>query len=293
MKLVDHVCKAQNIGLVPHFMDDWLTSVISNRSAIGIGRIGSRKNMTKVLRHCHEGIGISEAMAAEYATTCKIPMCSIANGVEDDLMEDLRLTSGDVDHATSSFRLSLLGRLDYSRSEIVVRLVDALEQLDVPGRRVSLSIYTDSKIPSGLLGRRKITVNRAKPPTDAELGSLQGSTDCLVYVDGFGSAEESYFRLSVSAKIPLYLALGRPILTIGPSTVNSIAYLRSCGVGPVVTADSVDALEKAAKHMFSLQVSDRLRMGERAMEIAQNKHGAQSQRTRLRDVLSRSSNRNP
>jgi glycosyltransferase involved in cell wall biosynthesis len=69
----------------------------------------------------------------------------------------------------------------------------------------------------------------------AEVQQVIVESDILVHVESMDKVSRKLTRLSVSTKIPEYLASGRCILAVGPAEVASIRYIQDHEAGLVVT----------------------------------------------------------
>ena len=67
-----------------------------------------------------------------------------------------------------------------------------------------------------------------------EVPRVLSDADVLVHVESFDPAARRYTRLSVSTKIPQYMAAGRAILGYGPGESALCQYIVSTGSGRVV-----------------------------------------------------------
>ncbi|MHB8972338.1 MAG: glycosyltransferase family protein [Pirellulaceae bacterium] len=287
MALVRRICAARGIPVVPHFMDDWLSSNLT-QPLLGFAQsMTFKRSMGKLLRHCPEGVGISVAMAEEYTIRLGIPMSYAANGVEDEILTQLQGGLRAREIPDSEFRFSIIGRLEYGRVKLLADFIKGIQGLASPGRQIVLAIFSDSPLPESLLRNTQVRIEHLPGPTNSDLRSLQARTDCLLYVDDFGKFARRYFRLSFSGKIPVCLALGRPIITIGPHDLNSVTYLRDCQVGPVVTRLDAKAFGEAAREVVTWGPEKRIEVGMHAWSCAQREHRAEEQRARLREVLCR------
>ena len=73
--------------------------------------------------------------------------------------------------------------------------------------------------------------------------------DVLLHVESYYSRYTSYFRLSMSTKIPEYMSVCRPILCVGPSGIATVDFIQERKFGLVVNdinrfGDSLRKLEK-------------------------------------------------
>jgi hypothetical protein len=73
-----------------------------------------------------------------------------------------------------------------------------------------------------------------------ELNEVIREADVLVHVESFDRNSIESTRLSVSTKIPEYLAMGRPVLAVGPPDVASMEFLRDAACC-VTSIGSIDA----------------------------------------------------
>jgi glycosyltransferase involved in cell wall biosynthesis len=110
--------------------------------------------------------------------------------------------------------------------------------------------------------------------------------DVLVHVESFGAAAREYTRLSISTKIPQYMASGRAILAYGPSEVASCAYITETGAGLVVGDRNPDVLDVAIKKL-TLDTQLRADLGRRGWERARSHHNSELERDRFRQTLAR------
>ena len=70
--------------------------------------------------------------------------------------------------------------------------------------------------------------------TGADLDRVKLESDALVHVESFKNKNRHITRLSISTKIPEYLASNKRILAIGPKGIASIDYLLQNDVAYVV-----------------------------------------------------------
>ena len=276
-RLVKQLSLRLQTSVVPHFMDDWLFLA---QSAPVLKRVRSmiiKREFLTMLPVISRGIGISPDMAKVYQKRLGIPMDYVANGVEGTLLAKLR--SRSYKPRSKVLNLCIIGRLDYGRDEV---LEEVLKNLSHHGLSSCVRIHVYSNSDLTRIDRYD-NVYSHRPPQDSTLLELKKTIDCMLYVDSFSLEQISYFRYSFSAKIPLYLAMGVPILTVGPQEVYSVKYLDSCEVGP--TIPSIDQTGRAVRGLLDATQQQLEGWGNRATDIANRHHTIETQRARFRSIL--------
>lgn len=290
--LVKEISEYCSIPVVPHFMDDWMSSNLPFPLFRNIQALAFRRSLQKLLPHCCEGVGISEAMAKEYAQRYSIPMDYAANGVGQDILQQLRSGAGAVS-ADNVLRVTVLGRLEYGRLKLLENFVKACQAMTLPDIQVILNICSTTPMPKGFPTAEYVKILWQKAPSNDHLIDIQKHTDVVLYIDSFDTFTRRYFRLSFSGKIPICLAIGRPIITIGPAALNSVRFLKSCALGPVITSPRIDHMRNAIEQIILWNQTKRKETGLRAWEIANSHHSSDQQSRRLQGVLLRCACREP
>jgi glycosyltransferase involved in cell wall biosynthesis len=106
----------------------------------------------------------------------------------------------------------------------------------------------------------------------------------LLHVEAFDDTVRAYTRLSLSTKIPQYMSSGRPILAYGPGELASCRYIADCDCGRVVGVQDPLALAKATRELAS-DALVRLGLGRRGWQLACQRHNADKERERFRELL--------
>ena len=117
-----------------------------------------------------------------------------------------------------------------------------------------------------------------------ELRAKMREYDVLVHAEAFDAKSAHATRLSVSTKIPEYLASGVPVLAVGPEQAASIRYIRDARAGAVVTRRNAGAMSGT---LSLLMADEELRKGcaQRALALARTCHEAAANRERFRLIL--------
>jgi glycosyltransferase involved in cell wall biosynthesis len=105
-----------------------------------------------------------------------------------------------------------------------------------------------------------------------------------VHVESFEKKIRSYTRLSMSTKIPQYMAAARPILCYGPGEVASCRFIGENACGLVVGSQSKPELAAALRRLLEDQ-SLRKQLGENGWRVARQKFNAEDVRQRFRALV--------
>jgi glycosyltransferase involved in cell wall biosynthesis len=119
----------------------------------------------------------------------------------------------------------------------------------------------------------------------ADVPATQMAADVLVHAEAFAEGiDAARTSLSVSTKIPQYLAAGRAILAVGPSNIASIQYLGATGAAVVVDAPET---EHVVREVQRLAYDDALRreLGRRGRAYCEEHHTRGAMVSRLRSAI--------
>jgi glycosyltransferase involved in cell wall biosynthesis len=281
-RLEECLARRLRAPVVPYFEDDWPSQVYRNSVLDYLPRLVLKKAVRKLLSRAPFGLAISPAMAREYSELYGLPFHSIMNcvSVSNEWQE---LPSSR--KRGSAFLLIYVGGVHMQRFESLMDVAKVLQRLHHEGHHVRLVCYdlrADESQVKSLVSTGIVEVNAALSDRDAQ-AHLQ-SASALVYVEPFSGKAASFLRLSLSTKLPLYLASGRPILAYGPSSLASMQYLRDEEAAFVVCERSQEALERQLRLLLNggPEVN---RLARNAWEVARANHEAEAQRDRLRELL--------
>lgn len=261
--------------IVPHFMDEWLHQ-LTQGAAASIPRRTMQRRIESIVRSSPRGLAISDEMATKYSERYSVHFDRLSNFV------DVRPFVAAPDAAPSS--IGYVGGLHLDRW---TSLLDVARQVEVCPREVQLHAY----VPSGDLtafGHHFKSLGRTSfhpPVTASAVPQLLQQFHALVHVEAVTPAARAYVQLSLSTKIPQYLASGRPVVAYGPQEVASMSHLRRSGAAINVDAGDVAALDEALR----VVTDDRQRclsMGSAGRRFASSHHGRVSQTEVLRSALS-------
>jgi glycosyltransferase involved in cell wall biosynthesis len=282
MTLVVEVAEHSGVPVIPHFMDDWPSTLSQHNLLYRLLDPWWKARLRRVMLRSPMALTISEAMAHEFGRRYGMQMVPFMRCVERELLSDKpgrNLPNGVT-------RFTYVGGLHLNRWKVLREVGLAMRDLADEGIRFEALIYAH---PRRLESYRKhLTI----PPVMKVVGSVshedvpraQEDTDWLLHVESFEAWDRSFTRLSLSSKLPEYLAAGRPILAYGPAEVASMRYISELGCGLVVGEQDRDSLRNALRRAATspeLQQS----LGKVALEAARMRHDGPRERQRFRQVV--------
>jgi len=173
---------------------------------------------------------------------------------------------------SAPLRLIYAGSTHTGRWRVLREIGRCLAVLRGQGLYAALEIYTPRPLPPRLRG--KLTIERALSVkgslTPGQLAQTMREANALVMVESFARQARKVTRLSLSTKIPEYMAAGRCILAVGPGDVSSMAYLRAHGAAIVADQPGRAALLDALRGLFD--PACRAACAQNGLRVAQAAH---------------------
>ncbi len=266
-------------AVVPHFMDDWPTTIYAGGELAGVARAVALSRLGRIARRAPVMLCISQAMAHEYAHRFARPCVAFMNCV-DTTCVDQRVGRCE----TEPFVFGYVGNIGHERAQMIARFARTAATVRC-ARPVLVRVYTDASSPEQrceLEATGNVAIQGALQ--DSELPFIRAEIDAFLHFDSFEPRERQYFRLSLSTKIPLYMSCGLPILAVGPADVCSMQYVQSLGAGLCVHSECPEEVGGA----ISLLVDDaeqRRHLGSNGLRAATENHGRREQRQKFRETL--------
>lgn len=281
LKLVVDVADFFNIPIIPHFMDDWPSTLYSNSIFKSYLRRNLHTRLAVLLNHAPIRMVIGEDMAVEYNRRYGGINVSFMIGVEPRLLESTIMLS----EPRKKIKLVYVGGLHLNRWYSLQRIAEALQSLSLEGLETEAFIYTQPRFE---MEAKKLNIH----PVMRFMGSLSPDhvydvlqdADILLHVESFDSAQTTYTRYSISSKIPESMSTGRPIFAYGPNTLASIRYIENSGAGLIVGIESQEKLKATLRKLITSH-SLRSELGANGFRTAKNRHNAVKNRGRFRDLI--------
>ena len=282
-RIAGRVAHHAGVPLVPHFMDDWLTTLYSSGELGGLARRGLLATVGAALRDSPLTLCISPEMCADYSARLGIPCQVFVNPVECEPAPPAPPAPGGL------MDFLYVGGLHLGRWETLVRLATTLRADGVNAR---LRVFApDADLETVAVPRtcRDVMQVCGSLAPHSVAGELQRA-DVLVHVESFDDRHARFARLSMSTKIPQYFAAGRPVLGIGPADIASIAIIERSGAGVVATDPRPAALGFAVRALIS-DPALRASLGLVAHKWARDHFAAAPTRERFRRALATAASR--
>lgn len=125
-------------------------------------------------------------------------------------------------------RLVFIGNIGTGRWKTLAMVAEEIEKRNSDGVQFTLDIYTGTNYTAEMkvaLTKNGTTAHGFINPKDAAM--VTSESDILLHVESFNKEDEFAVHQSFSTKIVDYLAQGKCIMAVGPSSVASIDFLRS------------------------------------------------------------------
>jgi glycosyltransferase involved in cell wall biosynthesis len=276
------------IPIVPHFMDDWPRTYHAKEFLAIVPRIVLRHKLKRLFRQASMGMAISPYMVDAYRDRYGIPFEAFMNCAE------CQNEFHDTSEGEGSLRMAFVGGLHLGRMAMLKDFEAALSILRDEGCMVDFRVFVlprDMPSVRDQFGETSPVKICAELPF-GEMPAVLADSDVLVHLESFDSNSRQYTLLSLSTKIPLYFATGRPILVYGAPEVGTSRYIRDTGTGLLVGNQSIVELSDAIRKMAT-DPGCRKAMGKRARAAALTSHDASTERRRFAQTLWRGTGYQP
>lgn len=281
MNLVLQLADRLSIPVVPHFMDDWPSTRYRKNAIFLLPHHIMLSKIKAILKISPVGMTISDLMAKEYELRYGGRFETFMNCVE---VPSYANNNGSADDAPVIF--SYVGGLHLNRWRSLQAVGKALLDLKNKGLDVRAEVYSPSAdLASYGKGLEIENVMQIKGTlrVDQVMPVLQ-SSDVLIHIESFEDHDRTYTRLSLSTKIPQYMASGKAILAYGPADVASCRYIEEQGCGLVVKDQNIELLSQAMSRLAKDE-DLRNRLGRRGSVVASEKHNSVVERDKFRRII--------
>jgi len=252
MRIASAAAMVSGAPLLPHFMDDWPSTLFSSGQLLNMGKYASTVALRHSLELANRGICISDDMTAEYGERFGIPFSTFMNCVPDAAFNVSSVSHLPRARNGSALKLVYTGGLHLDRWKTLRALGRALES-EPTESAPSLYIYAP-QADVKQHGHRFTGLPRVILGESVDVQSIPATlltADVLVHVEAFDPQFQRQTRLSISTKIPQYMASRRPILGVGPPSLASMLHIVRTGAGTVLPTNDVNTLSRSLPAILS------------------------------------------
>ena len=267
--IVKWICLNRNIPLIMQTTDDYVSGKFTMDPFFWIQYMRVKHAYKWAVSYSDCIVAIGDKMAAEYRLRFGGNYFVAMNSVAD-------VQFSQYTGQNEITRFLYAGNLGLNRWKMLVLIAECLKELKIEeGLSGELAIYSLIKPDA----KELMLLNN--PPFSSYNGSLnteqlnrkKTSSDILVHVEAFDKTNRHITRLSISTKIPEYLAAGRCIFAVGPADVASMQYIDEHNLGIAVMSDRKSAIKQALKKVM-LNNEIIARYAAQGPEIARIRHNA-------------------
>ncbi len=237
-----------------YYTDDYVTPRFTFDPFWWINLLWLWRSLKNILPQVSRVFVIGEDMAEEYEEKLGKKCAPIMNSVDVEKFNIIGASAESKKESDEAIRFAYFGGLHLSRWKSLIRLGEAIESVTERARiNASLSIYSTSSPNKRMMNRIKELrpyVRFAGSVDEKGIIAEMMKYDVLVHAESFDRTNRQKTRLSISTKIPEYLATGKPIFAIGPGEISSIRYLRQNEAGIVVDTANEEKLKMAIIEVF-------------------------------------------
>lgn len=274
---VHRLAERYNAPIVYYITDDYVLPVRTLNVFAAINRAWTRRAFKSMCRASALVLTIGDEMARVYEQKFGVRSVTAMNMVD---VPDVASTS--TAPTRDALVLSYLGGLHSNRWRVLHELGASLERLAPHGLIGELRVYSGEPVdPAVEAALTRHPYSSFCGRLDAEgVKAVMLESDVLVHVESDDPKSKAVTRLSVSTKIPEYMASGKPLLALGPSDIGSIRYLvetESAFVAASLEPDDIDAtlsavlIDDIRRHAYA----------QNAWRVARARHHAATVRPQL------------
>lgn len=262
------ISKRFNAKIVYYITDDYVLPYLSINPIYLLNRYWTKNVFMKMCKNSSLILTIGDKMTRVYNKKFGVESQKIMNlvNVETNNIQDINLKK-------NGLKFVYTGGLHSNRWKTLALIGKSFERLNKRGIKANLEIYSQNKPENKVL----------KEINNKEYSQYCGSldefgvkrvlkeADVLVHVESFNHYSKRVTYLSISTKIPEYMAMGKCILAMGPSDVASMEYIKETKSGYVITSTENEKIDEILKEII-LNPNSRSKYIEEALSIVKENH---------------------
>lgn len=217
------VARALDLPIVPHFMDDWVSKLYAQGQLAGAARWETERMVNAVLGRSPVLLTIGYDMAEEFAARFRRRCFTVGNCIDP-----ARYGAARLDRPRSPIPvLRYVGGLHLERDRVLAEVARALTRTapDAPRWRIEIFAPPSDRGRASRLAEAYPSVSYQGSLPPERVPTVLRGADALLFLESAAGQILDFTRLSISTKVPQYLASGRPILVLGPAGQSSVRAL--------------------------------------------------------------------
>lgn len=268
MKTANFLAKRYNARIILHLMDDWPETLYTTSFLSKPFRCSLLKQLNRINESSIRNFAISKALAQKYEQKYGKKYIPLMNPAKN-------IVSGVSDTHNKKVIFTYAGSLSLDRWKSLREIAQCLEELRNEGIDSEFHLYIPKKLNTERMKKifdRHGAVLFDYVPAD-QVEQVYKYSDVLVIVESFEDNFRKYTKLSLSTKIPEYMAAGKPILAYLPEELHSSDYLKESGAALV--ANNNKELKHCIKTLL-LNKKTRVCLAENGIKKALSEHSQSS-----------------
>lgn len=219
------ISKKYKIPIIPHFMDDWPSTLYTYNFSSIIQKFKLNYLLCEVFKKNKTIFTISDYMSKIYEMKYRVNCVSIMNAITIDMDQK---QDSNFYLKEDIYTFCYYGGLHLNRWKSLLFLCNEIDSM-LNKIKIKINIYTNKEDWDKLSSVfSKFHFINYIGYYNADMAySLLKKEDILIHLESFDTKVSLYTKLSISTKIPEYLSLKKPIIAIGPRNIASIEYLKT------------------------------------------------------------------
>lgn len=229
LDLANYINKKYNIPIIPHFMDDWISTLYSDSELMFLQKKQLNNKFTSLMKNISHSFVISEAMKIEYQkryndknfhALMNSPSVNLPNSIE----------------AKEITKICYFGSLHLNRWNSLNKICKIIKENQI---NIKIDLYSNDwdLVKNNFSDYDFVTCVGFIPPH--QVNKTMKNYDAVLFIESFDNSVKKYTKFSMSTKIPEYLSSGLPIIAVGPSDIASVSYLKNNKVALVLDDENL------------------------------------------------------
>jgi len=275
-----------DIPVFLYYTDDYITEIKTIDPFWWINYFWLKNVLNKLLEKVKTIFVIGEDMANEFSRKLDKKCIPIMNAVKIEEYLESRIKR---EVPQKVIELAYFGGLHLNRWKTLLMIGDVIREInDQKETKLNLNIYSGKIVEETLLKKFEIhsSILFKGSVTEKEIIDEMQKYDVLVHVESFDKEMIDKTRLSISTKIPEYLASGRVILGVGPQRLSSIKYLEKLGFTFIINKCDRKIIKQKLIELIN-EKNNFDDIGSRGIEIARTNHSIENNINIVRQIISK------